>query len=505
MKKRWGKLLALALGASMVFNLAACGAKTEEKTSQSKTSTTSQAASASKTSSSASKTSDAKTGEIVNLKWVQVGSGQPDNYKAWQENINKYLADKIGVNIDVEVVSWGDWDSRRSTLVNTGGDYDIMFTNANTYVQDVKMGAFLDITDLLKENAPKLLASMPEDYWNATKVNGQIYAVPTYKDSSMTFYFIFVKKLLEKYNIDVDKLKTLEDLTEPLTKIKNGEKTAPFILNKEGVSNSLAKNYDSMGLPALGVKFSDSSKKLVPIFEQEDVMKELKLLHKWYKDGIINADAATLAEKPKYRPFGIEQGWSGAAKTVWGPNMGEEVVAVPWGDTLISNVTVGGSLNCISASCEHPDKALQFLELVNTDPYVRDSFFYGLEGEKADWTYTADKKVHKNNDEWKMAGYTQGSFFIVSQRDDVDFNQWDEVKELNAKAIASPVLGINLDVTDFEDEMVNCVEIYNKYKSELFTGTSDPEKVVPQMMEEMRKAGFDDMQKKAQEQIDAAK
>ena len=258
-----------------------------------------------------------------------------------------------------------------------------------------------------------------------------------------------------------------------------------------------------MGLPALGVKFSDSSKKLVPIFEQEDVMKELKLLHKWYKDGIINADAATLAEKPKYRPFGIEQGWSGAAKTVWGPNMGEEVVAVPWGDTLISNVTVGGSLNCISASCEHPDKALQFLELVNTDTYVRDSFFYGLEGD--DWTYTADKKVHKNNDEWKMAGYTQGSFFIVSQRDDVDFNQWDEVKELNAKAIASPVLGINLDVTDFEDEMVNCVEIYNKYKSELFTGTSDPEKVVPQMMEEMRKAGFDDMQKKAQEQINAAK
>ena len=504
MKKRWGKLLALALGASMVFNLAACGTKTEEKTSGSKTSTTSQTASASKTSSAASKTSAAKTDEIVNLKWVQVGSGQPDNYEAWKENINKYLAEKIGVNIDVEVVSWGDWDSRRSTLVNTGGDYDIMFTNASTYVQDVKMGAFLDITDLLKDNAPKLLASMPEDYWNATKVNGQIYAVPTYKDSSMTFYFIFVKKLLEKYNIDVDKLKTLEDLTEPLTKIKNGEKDTPFILNKEGISNSLVeKKYDSMGLPGLGVKYSDSSKKLVPVFEQEDVMKELKLLHQWYKDGLINADAATLAEKPKYRPFGIEQGWSGAAKTVWGPNMGEEVVAVPWGDTVVSNVTVGGSLNCISASCEHPDKALQFLELINTDSYVRDSFFYGLEGD--DWVYTADKKVHKNNDEWKMAGYTQGTFFIVSQRDDVDFNQWDEVKELNAKAIASPVLGINLDVTDFEDEMVNCVEIYNKYKSELFTGTKDPEAMVKTMMEEMRKAGFDDMQKKAQEQIDAAK
>ena len=53
--------------------------------------------------------------------------------------------------------------------------------------------------------------------------------------------------------------------------------------------------------------------------------------------------------------------------------------------------------------------------------------------------------------------------------------------------------------------MVNCVEIYNKYKSELFTGTKDPEAMVKTMMEEMRKAGFDDMMQKAQAQIDAAK
>lgn len=506
MKKRWGKFLALAVGVSMLFNMAACGNKTDsdKKEGSTKTSTVKSASTASSKVGSASNTSADKPKEIVNLKWVQVGSGQPDNYDAWKKKINEYLAEKIGVNLDIEVVSWGDWDSRRSTLVNTGGDYDIMFTNASTYVQDVKMGAFLDISDLVKENAPNLYASMPEEYWNATKVDGQIYAVPTYKDSSMTFCFIFAKKLLEKYNIDINSLKDLADITEPLRKIKKGENEVPLVLNKEGVSNSLVeKKYDSMGLPGLGVKYTDTNKKLVPVFEQEDVMKELKLIHQWYKEGLINPDAATLGEKPKYRPFGIEQGWIGAAKTVWGPNMGEEVVAVPWGDTVLSNVTVGGSLNCISASCEHPDKALQLLELVNTDTYLRDSLFYGLEGE--DWTYTADKKVHKNNDEWKMAGYTQGTFFIVSQRDNVDFNQWDEVKELNANAKPSPVLGINLDTSEFNDELLNCVEVYNKYKSELFTGTKDPEVLVKAMMEEMRKAGFDTIQEKAQAQIDAAK
>ena len=32
-----------------------------------------------------------------------------------------------------------------------------------------------------------------------------------------------------------------------------------------------------------------------------------------------------------------------------------------------------------------------------------------------------------------MAGYTQGSFFAITPTDDFDFNQFDEVKELNEK------------------------------------------------------------------------
>ena len=46
-----------------------------------------------------------------------------------------------------------------------------------------------------------------------------------------------------------------------------------------------------------------------------------------------------------------------------------------------------------------------------------------------------------------MAGYTQGTFFNVTQTDDVDFNQWDEVEELNEKATPSEMLGFNLDTS----------------------------------------------------------
>ena len=168
----------------------------------------------------------------------------------------------------------------------------------------------------------------------------------------------------------------------------------------------------------------------------------------------------------------------------------------------MTNDTVRGSINCISANCKHPEKALQLLQLVNTDTYVRDAFFYGLEGDNFD--YTADKKVHKNNTDWSMAGYAQGTFFNVSMLDDVDFNQWDEVRALNEKATASVLLGFNINTEEFEDELANCAEIFNKYRDQIVTGVGEPSEVFAKLDEELEKAGIQTIIEKVQAQIDAA-
>lgn len=483
MKRRNLRAVAVAaVGAMMVTSLAACGG-TDGKNS----------------------TESGSNSDVTTLKWIQVGSGMPANYEDWQKNINKYLGDKIGVNLDVEVISWGDWDNKRSAIINTNEDYDILFTNSGTYASDVRLGAYYDISELVKSETPDLYASIPEDYWNATKIDGKIYAVPTYKDSSATQYFVWDKALAEKYNIDYENLTTLDALTDGLTAMAEGEKTAPFVLNNNGLSAVTEKRYDalSLGLPAIGVSYDDSSKKVVSVFEQDDIMSDLKTLNKWYNAGIINADAATLAENPSYRSCFVAQGWSLAAKTTWSGQMGVDAAAVQWGDTVVSNDTVGGSLSCISANCKNPEKALALLELVNTDSYVRDALYYGLEGEN--FEYTADKKVKKLNEDWTMAGYTQGTFFNVSQLDGEEVNQWDEVKELNENAKPSPVLGVSIDPTNFSDELANCTEIFNRYKSELLTGTKEPEAEVAAMMKEMRAAGFDKIIEEVQKQVDASK
>jgi putative aldouronate transport system substrate-binding protein len=439
-------------------------------------------------------------GEVVTLKWVKVGGGMPDNYDRWKENIDPYLAEKVGVNIDVEVVSWGDWDNRRNVIVNSGEPFDILFTNVGTYIADVNLGAYYDITDLIPEHAPELYEYIPEQYWDATKVNDRIYSVPTYKDSSITQYFIWDKEKAESYDIDYENIHDLESLDPALRTLKEGEGSPSLILESSGFYQVLWQ-YDSGGVGDIpvGVKYDDESRKVVYIFEQPDVMSQLELVHKWYKEGIINADAAALSEGPTYKPFFVAQGWSSAAKTVWGPQIGVEAVAIQYGETIVSNDSVRGSLNAISASSPNPGKALEFLQLVNLDTKVRDAFYYGLEGENFEYE---DGKVKRLNTDWTMAGYTQATFFTVSQTVEEEFNQWDEVKELNEKAKPSVLLGFTADTSSIENEIANCRSVYEKYKSELFTGTKDPKELVPQMKEELDAAGLQKIIETVQSQID---
>ena len=210
--KKFNKVLALGMAGSMALSMAACGGSSSSASTGTDGSSTSTAA-----------PTAAPSKDVVTLKWVAVGSGMPSNYDAWLAQINPYLEDKIGVNIDMEVISWGDWDTRRNVIVNTSGEYDILFTNVNTYNNDVNTGAFLDITDMVKEAAPELYASVPEDYWKACEVGGRVYGVPTYKDSSQSEYLVWDKAKVEAAGDDVSKLPAYDQKSEALIPVLNHE------------------------------------------------------------------------------------------------------------------------------------------------------------------------------------------------------------------------------------------------------------------------------------------
>ena len=87
--------------------------------------------------------------EVPTVVWYMVGGGQPANYDSWKAKVDTYLEEKIGVHLDIQCVSWGDWSDRRSVIVQTNEPYDIIFTDSGSYISDVNMGAFADLSELI--------------------------------------------------------------------------------------------------------------------------------------------------------------------------------------------------------------------------------------------------------------------------------------------------------------------------------------------------------------------
>jgi len=472
------KILAMLLAVLMVVSLfAGCGAKE-----------TAEPAPATEAPQEAPAAAPEASAEIPELLWYAVGGGQPANYDSWKTKVDAYLEEKIGVHLDLQVVSWGDWGNRRSVIVQTNEPYDLMFTDMSTYTSDVHMGAFADISGLLAET-PGLTDLIPQDYLNSCMVGGGLYGIPAYKDSSMTNFFVWTKADVEAYFPEYAEAHTMAEITEGLKAIKEGTGEAPLLLNQDGLSCLTGNKYDACTLGNIGIGISyKGGTEFVPVYEQEDVLADLAILQGWMADGLINSDAAVRAEATGMCSLGVAQGWPSAAKG-WGDGRGAEVVVSQFEDTVVSNDTVMGSITCISASSTHQLEALKLLELVNTDTKLRDMLWYGEEG--VNFEYVEEdgvQKVQKLNNDWTMAAYTQGTFFVASP--EVGSDGYGEVKVQNENANASPAMGFIPDTTEIADEISAVKAIFEEYKGLIMTGTGSMDDVAD-MMAAMRDSGFD--------------
>nr|WP_280521178.1 ABC transporter substrate-binding protein [Paenibacillus mangrovi] len=448
----------------------------------------------------------ADSAEVPTLVWWTIGGQMPENFYKAIAAMNDYTAEKIGVKIDIKVASWGEWGTKINTIVNTGEPFDIMFTNNTKYSQQVNMGAFADITDLVQSEAPDLYKLIPEKVWNGTKIDGKIYSVPTYKDSAMTQYWVFDDKYVQKYSIDLNNIKTLKDLDKPFHDMKAGEGKSfyPVSLTQGDGFAGFLNEYDdlTLGLKPIGVKFDDSSRKVVSVLEQPEAMEKLKLLHQWYKDGIINPDAPTKKEADKGRPFFSAQAFPGAEAN-WQITEGvQKYDMVQTFGPLYTTSTIQGSLNAISANSKYKKEALKYLQLVNTDPKLRNMLAFGEQG--VDYANVdGEKEIERKTDTWPLAAYTQGTFFDLAVTKGAPLDQWEQVRKLNEQATASSCLGFALDISKLSTEVANTKAVWDKYQYELLTGASDPEKMVPKIVSEMKAAGMDAIMKAAEEQINA--
>ena len=284
--------------------------------------------------------------EIVELTWYQVGDAQADDNMVFDE-VNKYLADKIGVKLNVVKVGWGDYNQKMQVVINTGDQWDLCFTCswANDYLQNAQKGAFLELDDLLKEEGKEMYDSIDPRFWEAAKVGGKTYGVPSEKEIGNCPMWVFTKEYVDKYDIPYQDIHTLEDL-EPYLKLiqENEPDVVPLYLTKDYT----APTYMDKIQDPIGIEYGDDTLTVKNVFETERMQSTLKTMREYYLAGYINKDAATASDDKSIKRFVTKGDGQPYAELTWGKDLGYEVVASQIMDTQITNASARGATKTLS-------------------------------------------------------------------------------------------------------------------------------------------------------------
>ncbi|MDR2783720.1 MAG: ABC transporter substrate-binding protein [Treponema sp.] len=442
---------------------------------------------------------------IPTLIWWQIGSNSSD-LSHYSQILSDYTQEKIGVHMEVRQGTWANASQRFNAMINTGEYWDILFSDANTYPSFASMGAYADITALVKEVTPDLYNGIPEELWRGVSLNGIIYGIPTYKDSASTMYAFWDAGIVNKYQLNIED-NSWQNLDFNFRKIKAGEgqRYYPYIMSK-GEVDPVFLRYDTFTsfLHPIGVRSDDPERRVVCTLEQADVLEAFYYMHKWYETGVINPDANMVDNLPKYRPYFIAQAWPAVAASYATSAGIEKYLPSKFYGPIHSTQSIQGSINCISVNSKYKREALKLLQLVNSDSKFRDMMAYGIEGDHFHYVTMPDgrKAVHRDRTDWPLVNYQEGNYFIETPEDTVPAGYWDEVRHLNETAAASQLLGFNMDMTPVENEVINCKNTWMKYYTDLRTGASDPETTLPLVIVDLKKKGMDKIIAEAQRQID---
>ena len=448
---------------------------------------------------------------IIHLRWVTYGSAVPDDIGKIIEAANNYSREKLGIVVDLEIQP-----TEMINLIMASGEYyDMIYTCEwlNSYDTAAAKGLYYDITDLIKTETPKLYEIIGE-YWDAAKVNDRIYGVPTLKDMGTEMMYRLNSDYFEgTKGMTIPEFMNFEDIEPYLEAYKKDYPYKyPLAVTKGGIPGFINFLDRIVGV-VCSIPYKSETPKVVPIWECEELIERFRLLHKWYNLGYIHPDASALessgVEKDTPVRFGVAwRGYSGYSNPAdWGFNVKTSIYDGPY----ISRATEQGAMLAICAGCDekHAKAALRYIELLNTDRKFRDIFAYGIEGEHFNYLENGTVlRTKEGVDRYQVALYPFGSVVNASVESvSTDFlsdpDQWTKVYEgYKEYGIWSKTKGFVYDKTRKEDIIATVNAIYSNYSTDLMTGTSDPDVVIPKMKQELIEAGIYELLDDIQSQLD---
>lgn len=454
------------------------------------------------------------------IQWYMPNSVQPDQ-DAVNAAISAIAQKKINAKVNITFIDWGSYDQKMQVMMASQQGMDLIFTSnwTNDYISAVNKGAYNEITmAMLKQYAPNVLAGVPVACWPAANVNGKLYAVINTQVEGRTPGLILQKKYADQYGLDVSKVKKLADLTDFFTKVHSGDRNVyAFELNSNTtLFNDIAVSFGievfSQTNPA-ALYINDRSTKVMNYFAAPETRQFLELLHGWYQKGIIRQDAVTvkddsadmLAGKVVSVPQVINPDTAANQAARMGLTAADLVTPV-FSKTFMSTGSIIATMTAISRTSKDPTRALMLYNLLydKNDTTIFNMISYGIK----DKHYTLDGDVATpiaNSGYLVACGWEYGNMFNSYRQSKAQPEWYPAGPDMNASAVTSSVLGFSFNPEPVKTELAQCASVVNEYYVPLFTGSVDPDAVLPPFLDKLRNAGADKVIAEMQKQIDAWK
>jgi putative aldouronate transport system substrate-binding protein len=461
---------------------------------------------------------------FVTLRWIY-GGQPPEDLQTVQDALNVILKERINAEIIMESTDWGAFDQKMA-LINAGNEaYDIAYVASwiNNYFSNVDNEYLAPLDDLLLEHAPGLWDSMPETTWNAARVRGSIYGVINQQIFPRPQGFTMRRDYMEQLGLTetVDGITTYDQLGELLKTIKdyidsgedpNLEYAAP------GAWVTIGK-WDNENLAGLAVHGDDYEHRQAVIFSQtDDYRKICETTYGWRQAGYLAPDQFQGDEARSNMRAGKYVMYIGGTIKPGGEVENEALHGFPFRDHIIYNPilttpAVTATLTGISSNSPNPERAMMFLELMNTDKAIYNLFCKGIQGTHWEWedetielirpaapaTSWAEVAYNPNTD-WQFGN--QFNAYII---DRAQVGVWEATYRLNNETPPSPLLGFTFDLANIQTEAAALSDISTQYGEPLVSGfvdPDDPERGVAALQQRERDAGIERILAECQRQID---
>ncbi|MFE5323050.1 ABC transporter substrate-binding protein [Paenibacillus sp. NPDC056579] len=442
------------------------------------------------------------------------GSNQKD-LKLVEEEISKITKQKINATVKLNRIEPAAWEQQRILMLAGNEKVDLLFTGEKEFVTEVTQRQLLPLDDLLKKHGQDIIKAFEPEVLAASKINGKTYAVPSIRDFASYSGMLVRTDLLTKYNLDVSKVKTLDDMDPIFDTIKKNEPNVT-VLGKASAGASIAytpiiTTVDTLG-DSIGVLSSLDNLKVVNMYETPEYIKLVKTMRRWFNAGYIAKDAATSTQTGRDYiqanvGFAVMSKGKPGINTQTSQRIGVPLTDVRFSQPKTDTVAITNAMFGISANTKDQDRAMMMLNLMYSDKDIVNLLHWGIEGKhyvkNANQTIDFPPGVDASKSGYNLRqGWMFGNQLLSYPWATDDPQIWSQMAEFNKGSKKSAALGFMYNPDPVKTEIAAINNVVKQYAMGLETGTSDPDENLPKFNAALKAAGIDKVIAEKQKQLD---